>query len=172
MKRNRRHNYHRIKANDSYTLKEIAEKLKVHVRTVQQWRKCGMKTIDDNSKPYLVLGTELKRFLKEQRQIRKVSLNQNEFYCTKCRCARESIPNQVSILYTNKIVGKNQKLVHILGLCNKCGSKMYRFSTETKMEELNKSMLIPNLCDLILIENDDSSLNTDIGGIENEQHTT
>ncbi len=162
MKKNRRHNYHQIKGNLSYTFNEIAQKLNFHLRTIQQWKKCGLKIIDENSRPYLVLGPELKRFLKQKSAGRKHKLSDTEFFCMKCRLPRKSKPEMIQLEYNGKIIGKNQKQVIISGLCKECNSRLIRFSTESKSEEFRKLSMLSMQRDIILPDNIHAFSNTDI----------
>src|ERR1035437_1615964 len=99
------YNLRSIKLRESYTLKQIAELLKVHFRTVQAWEQEGLKTIN-NEKPYLVMGFELKEFLSKKLKDRKTKLHPNEFYCTKCRESVRSTDNDVWIEVSEKTIGK------------------------------------------------------------------
>ena len=49
-----------------YSFKEIAQIFGLHIRTVQKWPKHGLKILDGTLSPILVLGSDLKEFLKEK----------------------------------------------------------------------------------------------------------
>lgn len=126
----------KIKKNRIYSFKEISNLFNIHIRTVQEWRKRGMKVIDEYSKPYLVEGVILREFLKQKSAKRKCPLKDGEFYCTKCGTNRKSIGNKIHYNFTQKLIGKNQKQVIIKGVCVVCGCRLNLFSTEKKLNDL------------------------------------
>lgn len=134
----RNHNHNLIKERHSYSFGEISEALKVHNRTVQCWRKQGLKVIDEASKPYLVYGGDLKQFLKAKQQKQKHPLKTGEFYCPKCRCARGSLPENITFEITQKRLGKSSKQAFIRGICEVCNQPLLLFSSDRKIEELQK----------------------------------
>lgn len=128
-------NYNLIKSHYSYTFQEISKLLQIHIRTIQNWRHKGLQVIDANSKPYLTLGYELKQFIKQSKDSRKKKLTDSQFYCLKCRCGREAIPDTIEANFTNKVIGKNQHQIILKGICSECGSKIRRFTTEEKYKK-------------------------------------
>lgn len=142
------YNLRLIKYRESYTLKQIAALLNVHFRTVQAWKQEGLKTINQE-KPYLVMGFELKTFLNQKIISRKTKLQQNEFYCTKCRDAVKPTNNEVWLEVSEKTIGKQGfKEFVIKGLCEFCNSKLNRFSHEGKLEEVKNTFDVVNLGEL------------------------
>ncbi len=128
-----------IKYRHSYTFEEISEVLNVHQRTIQTWKKEGLNVID-STKPYLVMGYDLKEFLSKKLQSRKTKLEQNQFYCTKCRKAVTSQNNQVTIVITGKTIGKyGHQEAFITGKCETCGTKLNRFSHSGKLDEITSN---------------------------------
>jgi len=124
--KNKKRKFNIIKARHSYSTKELAETLNLHAGTVYLWIKQGLKIIETSSKPYLILGEEIKQFLKEKKQKRKHQLSVGEFFCPKCHKARKSLPNKISVEYTNRKLGKVYKQVIIKGVCEVCGQKFFR----------------------------------------------
>lgn len=145
------HNLHLIKERESYFFKEISELLKVHMRTVQAWKQEGLPTINEE-KPYLVMGYDLKEFLSKKFARRKVKLQHDEFYCTKCRKAVKSFNNQVNLQTSGKSIGKQGfKELVIKGACKHCNSRINRFSHSGRLEEIKTNFDV-----------------TDFGGFSNE----
>jgi len=159
-KRKRKYNPNLIKARHSYTLIEIAKIYNIHPRTVQNWRKQGLKVIDDTTKPYLTYGEEVRIFLKGKRK--KYTLKENEFFCPKCRAPRKSISDKMLILITGKKLGKNSKQVFIKGVCEICHKPLTLFSSDRKVQEMNKKGLFLSEHKTLLYGIEDSSLNTDM----------
>jgi len=132
-----------IKTRHSYTLKEIAEIYKLHPGTVQSWRKKGLKVIDEGTKPYLVIGEEIQRFLKERARKRKYPLKPGEFFCTKCRKPRRSHPDKLSVEITDKMLGKTCKKAVVKGVCEVCNQSFCLFSSDRKIQEwVGKGLLL------------------------------
>lgn len=79
-KKKRTYNPNLIKETLSYSTQEIADLLNIHKRTVQEWHKEGLPRIDSR-KPFLVLGSNLKEFIRSRQNKRKQKCRINEFYC-------------------------------------------------------------------------------------------
>jgi DNA-binding transcriptional MerR regulator len=150
-----------LKINQTYTLKEISKECGVHIRTVQQWIHEGLQVIDKTTIPYLVYGKELKQFLIKKRLKARTTLGQNEFYCLKCRCGRESIPEKINYKYTDKVVGKNKLLVIISGVCKICRSRIKRISNDVKVKNFKREIMAPTQQITICTDNYNSYLDTD-----------
>lgn len=168
LKNKRRLNPYLIKKNRAYTFAEVAEVYDKHIRTVQQWRKDGLQVIDETTKPYLVLGNEVRRYLTERNSKSKLTLKESEFYCTKCRTAVSSLPNDIRLNITGKRIGKSSIQVIIKGVCQNCNTSLSRFSTTEKISKMKIGLLKLTEHPLVLIENDNHSLNTDMKEISNE----
>lgn len=139
------YNIRLIKHRESYTLKQISETLNVHSRTVQEWRKEGLKTIS-TEKPFLVMGYDLKEFLNKKLNSRKTKLKANQFFCTKCRSAVTSKNNEVHLANLNKAIGNQGfKGLTVKGLCQECGTKLNKFSHEGKLKDLQNNFTITNI---------------------------
>jgi len=135
---------------------------KLHPLTVQRWRKNGLKAIDEANKPLLFLGEEIRRFLKEMLQKRHYPLNPGEFFCTKCRAIRKSLPNQLSFEITEKGLGKTYKQAFVRGICLICGQPLLLFSSDRRIQELKKLGLLLVEHEKSLSGSGGSSLDTDI----------
>lgn len=135
MKKKRKYNIRLIRERRSYTMGEIAELLKVHVRTAQVWHKNGMKPIDPDDRPLLFLGLEIKRHLSQGQSSRKCPLKEDEFFCPRCRTARTSCPSDVHIVDTGRRMGKVDFSVMIKGICTECECRLTRFCTRRTLEK-------------------------------------
>ena len=121
--------FHRIHIRRSYTIQEVSGLLDISKRTVQRWLGIGLLSIDPTARPILIAGTALKQFVKNIRQSKKISLEENQFYCLKCKYPVEV--EQGSELYktTGKIIrstGKDQ--ITRIGICRVCKRKVMRFA--------------------------------------------
>jgi hypothetical protein len=118
----------RIHISRSYTIHEIALLLGVSRRTIQRWLLDGLIPIDQESRPILVGGVTLRKFIKDKVRNKKAILQENEFYCFRCRLAVEAKPGSDSIMKTGIIVrssGKEQ--VIRIGKCKSCAGIVRRF---------------------------------------------
>jgi hypothetical protein len=134
----RKPNPNLVRSRHSYTFAEIAEVYGIHVRTVQSWRKKGMRVIDEMTKPYLVLGYDVRVFLKERAQKRRSPLEIGEFFCPRCRGPRRSQPGKLFAEATGKTLGPRFRQVLIRGVCTVCGQTLVLFSSDRKVEEWRK----------------------------------
>ena len=119
-----------IKSKRSYTYREIASHYKIHVRTVQSWRKDGLK-IMELSQPYLVMGSDLICFLKSRQADRKIFLKSDEFYCLICRKPVEAL--NIESIYNGEL-GGGKSSIRLLGICPNCGGRINRFRSSEKQE--------------------------------------
>jgi len=160
-KRKIKHNPNLVRLRRSYTFAEIAEVFAVHRRTVQAWRKQGLNVIDDKSKPFLVMGADVRSFLREKQQGRKHPLKPGEFFCPRCGVPRESLQDEFSIEITERRLGRYRQAI-IKGICEVCRCRLFRFSSDKKVRELMKTGLSIAEHKKSLIGSGGSSVNTDI----------
>jgi hypothetical protein len=133
----KKYNTRITKLNYAYSLQQIAELYDVSIRTVRYWLKEGLLIIE-GIYPYRIKGFELKRYLDEKQQGRKIKLLAGEFYCTKCKQARKSLNNIVTLKYSGKTIGRGIKDFTIQGACEVCNTKLNLFSNENKLEEIQQ----------------------------------
>ncbi len=165
-KRNRNPNLVRLRR--SYTYAEIAEIYGVHIGTVQSWKKQGLKTLDETSIPHLIMGSEVRRFLKESKQKRKYPLKPGEFFCPKCRKPKKCLPEKITTEITNKRLGRYKQAI-IRGVCEACVCRLFLFSSDRKCQNIAKPDIIKTEHMTTLIGSGDSSLNTGIKREENHE---
>ena len=118
----------KIKAKRSYTFREIADLLGVHVRTVQSWHLDGLNPLEGSNNPYLVMGGEIKMYLKKKKLKNKVKLQENEFYCMGCRKA--VVPTDVYKYVSGVKIGGNKPSVRLSGSCPTCDKKVNKFTSK------------------------------------------
>ncbi len=117
----------RIKTRNSYTTDEISALLSVHKRTVFIWIKEGLKILGEKRKKVLVMGFDLKDFLKKKNDKRKTKLKPGEIYCLSCRKGVRARAG------TEKIIReKKSKLKNKIGLCEFCGKEVRRICKHSK----------------------------------------
>lgn len=74
----------------SYTIKELAECLDISQKTCSRWIESGLKTVEDSKKPILMLGSEIKNFLRDKDSKNEIKLKRHEFFCLRCKAARSA----------------------------------------------------------------------------------
>ena len=99
----------------SYTIRELSETLSVDEKTCLRWIDRGLKIVPGGMKPILLLGSEIKEFLKEKNSRKRIKLKQNEFYCFTCKAPRNAKRGSTCELHDRKTA-----------LCRVCNGKMSR----------------------------------------------
>jgi excisionase family DNA binding protein len=150
----RSYNPRRVCRDLSYSVQEVAELFGIHKNTVLQWLKNGLVRIDD-SKPYLIHGSNLMAFLDMKRESRKSRCKDNELYCFRCRAPRRAWENTVDIVFINS------KKLRLEGLCSVCDAKVLRMGSPSRMAEYLKNFSIQEQVNRHIVESKDSSLNSD-----------
>ncbi len=97
----------------SYTIKELLPLLHVGEKSFQRWIDRGLKVVPGSKRPILILGSDLKEFLRNKDAKKKVKLKRNEFYCLTCKAPRRAKRGSVKILSDRKT-----------GDCCVCSGKM------------------------------------------------
>lgn len=154
-KKKRKYNTNLIKETLNYSIYDIASLFVIHRTTVRQWLKEGLPMID-NHKPFIVLGTDLKEFLKKRQGNRKTKCNSNELYCCKCRVPRTSWENIVDL----KIL--NARRLLIMGVCSLCDTRTNKLSSLKNLYEIKEIFDVQTIHNQNLIGFDPSIVNTNI----------
>jgi len=122
------YNIRLIRARRSYSPKEIADVFSVNKRTCFRWITDGLKVIQENTNPLLIMGCELKKYLRSKKSKRKIKLGKDEYYCLKCRKAAEAKSGSEKMVETGKRIGKeNRKQLCKIANCEFCNSTIRRF---------------------------------------------
>jgi excisionase family DNA binding protein len=128
MNRNRRADWRRIKGKYSYTVEEAARTLNLHRNTVRNWVRQGGLSAMTESRPHLILGAELVKFVKAKRLAQKRRCDRGELYCLKCRAARKPVPE----LFEHRPMASGR--TRIIGICSTCETLMHRFVAKRILE--------------------------------------
>jgi len=149
----------KVRSRHIYNSAEIAQCLGVTTKTIHSWIKNGLCVIDNESKPYLLEGSEVIRYLSKSKLKRKCKLREREFYCLACRKPRESLSEFFHIEQNDIIIGEDNKQVIIKGKCGFCRNKLMKFSTDKKAHNLINTHSQYRQGNTVLIENANHSLN-------------
>jgi len=115
-----RNNPNSIKIHRSYTVIEVSETLGVHPKTVRNWIRVGLPVVDEK-RPLLIIGADLRIYLKQKRKTYMHRCEAHEMYCFKCRQ-----PNNPSI-ETLKFIAKPAGMAQMAGRCEECGCKANKY---------------------------------------------
>ncbi|PMN12903.1 hypothetical protein BCT39_08950 [Vibrio lentus] len=132
-------NPNKSKIHRSYTMEEVASLYSVNKRTVQNWIQDGLSVIKEK-KPFLILGTELRIFIRQKNKSRKRKCKQHELYCFRCRKASLVEPTSIHFLRESHGTGR------VFGECIQCGSKVHKFYS-LRNEEALKAALYKEIAD-------------------------
>lgn len=123
----RRYNPRLITSRHSYTPEDIATLFHINKKTIFRWLGDGLHPLEKNTRPLLIMGDELRRFLLEKKKKRKVSLKEGEYYCVKCKTSTRAKPKTESMVPTGKTIGKSaRKQFFQRGKCERCGTIVNR----------------------------------------------
>lgn len=123
------YNINLITARRSYCIAEIVSLWGINRRTCGRWIKYkGLRVIEENTNPLLVMGVDLIDFIKKKRERGKISLKENEFFCVKCHKAVRAKIGSEQITKTGKRIGKNnQEQLKKIGVCENCETRLNKF---------------------------------------------
>ncbi len=121
----------RIRPSKAYLLPEIAASLNRSNATVRRWFRDGLPALDGR-RPPLVLGSDLKAWLKAKWSARKQKCQPDELFCCKCRKPRKPGPGSV------RIVPNNEKTVSVKAECGMCGTRMTKIGSRAKTAEIEE----------------------------------
>lgn len=133
----RRPNYQLVKSLFIYTIDEIAALFGVHKNTVRDWIKHrGLPKVDDNKRPILVRGCDLREFLQKRREKNKRKCQPGEIYCVKCRKCVNPAADIADYRPRTTTLG------NLEGICPICGSLMNRAVSLAKLDSISGKLTI------------------------------
>lgn len=110
----------RAKIHWTRSYEEWARRLGVHRNTIARWAKDKGLEVDKDQKPYLIKGSDLRRFLEARKKQKRFNCGTGEMPCFSCNKPRR--PAIGCLEY------HPQSATHgdLLGLCEVCASEMNR----------------------------------------------
>lgn len=118
-----------VKINRTYSVSNVSDLYGVSKATVRRWVHLGLPAISD-IRPILIIGYDLKEFLKERRTKNKQRCTSTEMYCCSCREPKRPALDLVTYMANTSESGR------LIGLCPTCESKMNKFISQTAAEAL------------------------------------
>jgi len=132
-----------IKAWYAYEIDEICDlysKQKLHPQTIHKWTRAGLKTID-SGRPTLIFGNDLKVFLQKNNLANKHSLQFHEFFCVKCKEAKNPLKKQINLT-------QEKSFLRVKSICPDCKIVMNRTYTLQDFSHLKKIFLVSDVLQL------------------------
>jgi len=112
----------------------------LHPQTVRAWIKNGLKTVD-SGRPILIYGDDLISYLKTQNSKNKCKTEFDEFFCMKCKDARNIFRNKIVIEHKNNFLKAN-------GYCRECKTSMYKSYKMEDFPQLRKNFSLVDVLEL------------------------
>jgi len=131
----KKYNPNLVKINRSYTIEEAANIFTVHKNTVRAWIKDGLPACD-NRKPWLILGYELKEFLKIKNRHNKKKCKPHEIYCLSCRTSKKPAAGMVDYESMSATTGQ------LKGLCPTCEHIINKYISLASLEQIKSKLEI------------------------------
>ena len=120
----------RIKTHRIYTIREAADALARHRRTIIRWITSEALIADRSRKPWLIRGSDLKAFLGHKKSARKRRLAIHQLYCLGCRNPRE--PAGKTADYTQQTATSGM----LSAICPDCENMMNKVIRRADLETI------------------------------------
>lgn len=124
-------NRQKITGSINYTIKEISDCLDISEKTCLRWIENGLSIVSGSKKPILIIGSEIKDFLRKKDSKKRTKLKRNEFYCLTCKAARNAKRGSIKNLQGRKTA-----------LCPVCSGKMCRIFKSVQKDYMISSLPI------------------------------
>jgi len=121
--------YSLVKKDRNYTADDAARLLDVHKNTVRNWIKSGLPVLND-TRPVLILGQDLKDFLKNRRTQNKRPCKPEQFYCFRCRTPKYPAGSMAEYQEVTGTFG------NLIASCSDCGTTMNKRFSLAKIEQI------------------------------------
>ena len=121
------------KIHRNYTVEEVALLFSVHKNTVRAWVKEELPTNDDK-RPMLILGAELRRFLQSRQCKNKQKCKPFELYCLRCRKPKTPAGKMVDYEPINDRSGR------LIGLCPTCDGIINKYFSIANIEQISDKL--------------------------------
>lgn len=116
-----------VKASLTYEVGEAAAVLGKSPATIRNWIKDGLPVMS-SKKPNLILGAQIRDYLRAKYKATKSPLAPDELNCFSCRAGRK--PSGMTVT----AVPNNTKTINLMGQCSHCGGKAGRLIAISKTD--------------------------------------
>jgi hypothetical protein len=123
-----------IKMGASYTTEDLAKRLRVCRKTIQNWHREGLPAIDDKL-PKMFNACDVKYFITQKRARKKFTCDLDEFLCLSCKKKVKAKEGSL-----NPIIHKNKKCYMLFGRCETCNKPLRKMASKASLgEELEET---------------------------------
>lgn len=133
---NRRYPAHRVKRHRVYTVREAAEIMGCHRRTVRRWVEKEDLAAETGQRPWLIEGQALKHFLGVRRAKARRKLALHELYCFGCKSPREPALKMADYTYSTTRTGM------LTALCPDCATLMNKKVRRADLETIRARIAV------------------------------
>ncbi len=116
-----------VKIHRNYSIEEAARVYGVHKNTVSHWLRAGLPYLNER-KPYLILGADLKQFLKDRRIKNKQHCDPDQMFCLRCKSPQKPAEGFVEYLPTSSTKGR------LSGICSTCDGIINKYASLASLE--------------------------------------
>ncbi len=120
-----------IRIHQSYEVSELSDLLICTQQTVRAWIRDGLPVLSAR-RPILILGFELRKYLKDRDANAKRPTALGEFYCMRCRKPQKPFGMLVDYIPINESKGR------LAALCSVCETTCSRFASKDSLPELSQ----------------------------------
>jgi hypothetical protein len=106
----------------------LYSKYKLHSKTVLEWKKRGLPTIDSRN-PALFYGVCLAKFLGKMNESNKCKTAFDEFFCMTCKETKKPFKKQI------QLTPENTNFLRLKAICQDCKNPMFQ---NYKLDDLQK----------------------------------
>ncbi len=131
----RSYNPNKCKIHRSYSVEEVAELYGVNKPTVRSWINQGLPVCDDK-RPTLILGSDLRPFLQQQKHKNKRKCKPFELYCLQCREPRLPVQNSVGFIEETSTKGR------VFACCSVCNSTMNKYIKLADIKSIQRDLAV------------------------------
>lgn len=128
----KRVNPRKIKIHQTYQIDQAAQALGVSIPTIRDWIKKGLPVMRTHT-PFLIIGADLREYIKTAQRKAKAPLGFNQFYCMSCRKPRTPMGDMLDYIQTSSKRGR------LVGLCSVCEGTLNRFASRSELPDLAKT---------------------------------
>jgi hypothetical protein len=114
-----------VKIHITYSVDEIARRLKLSKGTVRRWLKTGLDSVGGKGMT-IVRGSVLRAFLRKRRESAKRPCQPGFLYCLRCRAPKEPANCKADLVYVDQGNGKPTRVGNLRGICPDCSALMHR----------------------------------------------
>ena len=114
-------NPNKAKIHRNYTVEEVASLFSVHKNTVRVWVNKEGLPVCDSQKPMLILGRELREFIRTRNKKDKQKCKPHELYCFRCKTPQIPAERMVDYEPITEVTGR------LIGLCSCCDGVINKY---------------------------------------------